>query len=96
MKILVVIIGILGLCVCVMNYVSIGVSLYNKRHGIDRFVSPIPLVSGIMMLAAAFILLPVNIRALGFLAFMLDHTYPLPVYSIIETRFFTRYPKEKK
>lgn len=96
MKILGMIIGALGLCLCVMNYISIGVGIYNKKHGIDRFVSPVPLIAGIMMFVSAVILLPESIWALGFLAFLLDHTYPMLVYSVIATRFFTRDPKEKK
>lgn len=96
MKIFGMIIGALGLFLCVMNYIGTGVSIYNKKHGIDRFVSAIPLVSGIMMFIAAVILLPENIWALGFLAFLLDHTYPMLVYSVIATRFFTRDPNEKK
>lgn len=91
-----IIIGVIGLYICVLNYISVGVSIYNKKHGIDRFVSPIPFVSGIMMFASAVILLPKNIWALGFLAFLLDHTYPMFVYAAITTRFFTRDPKEKK
>lgn len=96
MKIFGIILGALGLYLCVMNYISIGVSLYNKKHGIDRFVSPVPLVAGIMMFISAVILLPKSIWALGFLAFLLDHTYPMLVYSVIVTRFFTRDPNEKK
>lgn len=96
MKILGFIVGALGLCLCIMNYISVGVSVYNKKRGIDRFVSPIPLASGIMMFIAAVILLPESIRALGLLAFLLDHTYPLLIYSVIATRFFTRDPNEKK
>lgn len=96
MKIFGVIIGALGIYVCVMNYISIGVSLYNKKHGIDRFVSSVPLIAGIMMFISAVILLPKGIWALGFLAFLLDHTYPMLVYSLIVTRFFTRDPNEKK
>ncbi|MBD5130434.1 MAG: hypothetical protein HDT43_11035 [Ruminococcaceae bacterium] len=96
MKIFGIILGALGLYVCVMNYISIGVSLYNKKHGIDRFVSSVPLIAGIMMFISAVILLPKNIWALGFFAFLLDHTYPMLVYSVIVTRFFTRDPNEKK
>lgn len=90
MKILGIILGALGLYLCVMNYIGVGVSLYNKKHGIDRFVSSVPLVAGIMMFISAVILLPENIWALGFLAFLLDHTYPMMVYALIVTRFFTR------
>ena len=96
MKIFGIIIGALGLYLCVTNYISIGVSIYNKKHGKDRFVSPMPLIAGIMMFISAVILLPKNIWALGFLAFLLDHTYPMLVYSLIVTRFFTRDPNEKK
>lgn len=96
MKIFGMIVGVLGLCLCAMNYISVGVSLYNKKHGIDRFVSSVPLIAGIMMFISAVILLPENIWTLGFLAFLLDHTYPMLVYSLIVTRFFTRDPNEKK
>lgn len=96
MRLLGIIVGAAGLCLCVMNYISVGVSAYNKRHGVDRFVSPIPPASGIMLFISALLLLPGNIRALGFLAFLLDHTYPLLVYSAIATRFFTRDPKDKR
>ena len=96
MKIFGIIIGALGLYLCVMNCIGIGVSLYNKKHGIDRFVSSVPLAAGIMMFISAVILLPKNIWALGFLAFLLDHTYPMLAYSLIATRFFTRNPNEKK
>lgn len=95
MEILGIIIGALGLYVCVINYISIGVNVYRKRHGIDGHISPIPLVAGIMMFISAVILLPENIWALGFLAFPIDHTYPLLVYSVIATRFFTRDPNQK-
>ena len=96
MKIFGIILGALGLYLCVMNYISVGVSLYNKKHGNDRFVSPVPLIAGIMMFISAVILLPKDIWALGFLAFLLDHTYPMLVYSLIATRFFTRDPNERK
>lgn len=36
MKIFGMIIGALGLFLCVMNHIGIGVSIYNKKHGIDR------------------------------------------------------------
>ena len=58
MKIFGIIIGALGLYLCVMNYISIGISLYNKKHGIDRFGSSVPLAAGIMMFISAVILLP--------------------------------------
>ena len=90
MKIFGIIIVALGLYLCVMNYIGIGVSLYNKKHGIDRFISAVPLASGIMMFISSVILLPEDIWALGFLAFLFDHTYPMLVYSLIVTRFFTR------
>lgn len=91
-----IIIGALGLFLCVLNYVSVGMSVYNKKHGIDRFVSAVPLAAGIMMFVSAVILLPKEMWALGFLAFLLDHTYPMLVYLLIVTRFFTRDPNEKK
>jgi len=96
MEILGIIIGALGLYVCAINYISIGMNIYRKKHGIDRYTSPIPLVAGIMMFISAVILLPKNIWALGFLAFPIDYTYPLLLYSVIVTRFFTRDPNEKK
>lgn len=96
MKIFGIIIGALGLYIFISNYVSLGMSVYNKKHGIDRFVSPIPFAAGVMLFASAVILLPKSLWALGFLAFLLDHTYPMFVYAAIITRFFTRDPKEKK
>lgn len=91
-----IIIGVIGLYICIMNYASMCVSICNKKHGIDRFVSPIPFVSGIMMFASAVILLPKSVWALGFLVFLLDHTYPMFVYAAIKTRFFARDLKKKK
>lgn len=87
MEILGMIVGALGLLLCATNYIAAGVSTHNKKHGVDRFVSSVPLVSGIMMFISAVILLPESVRALGSLAFLLDHTYPLFIYSVIATRF---------
>ncbi len=96
MTVFAILIGASGLYICVMNYASICVSVRNRKRGVDRYVSPVPFAAGILMFASAVILLPKNVRALGFLAFLLDHTYPLMVYSAIVTRFFTRDPNEKK
>lgn len=96
MKIFGIIIGVLGLYICVNNCICFGVNIYNKKHRIDRFVSPVALCAGIFMFISSLILLPENIRALGFLAFLLDLTYPMLVYSAIATRFFTRKPNNKK
>lgn len=82
MKIFAIIIGALGLYLCVMNYVAMGVSLYNKKHDIDRHISPIVFLSGILMFASAVILLPKNVWALSFIAFALDYTYPSFVYAV--------------
>lgn len=82
MKIFAIIIGALGLYVCVMNYVAMGVSLYNRKHDIDRHVSPIVFLSGILMFVSAVILLPKSVWALSFIAFAVDYTYPSFVYAV--------------
>ncbi len=82
MKIFAIIIGALGLYICVMNYVAMGVSLYNRKHDIDRHVSPIVFLSGILMFTSAVILLPKSVWALSFIAFALDYTYPSFVYAV--------------
>lgn len=61
MTIFAIVIGALGLYICVMNYVSIGVSIRNRKRGVDRYVSPVPFAAGILMFASAAILLPKNI-----------------------------------
>ncbi len=82
MKIFAIVIGALGLYVCAMNYVAMGVSIYNKKHDIDRYVSPIVFLSGILMFASAVILLPKSVWALSFIAFAVDYTYPSFVYAV--------------
>lgn len=82
MRIFAVIIGALGLYIWVMNFVAMGVSLYNRKHNIDRYISPIGFLPGILMFASAVILLPKSVRALSFIAFALDYTYPSFVYAV--------------
>lgn len=82
MKIFAIVIGALGLYVCVMNYVAMGVSLYNKKRDIDRHVSPVVFVGGVLMFASAVILLPKSVWALSFIAFAVDYTYPSFIYAV--------------
>ncbi len=83
MRIAAVIIGALGLFLCVMNYSAMFVSLRNQKRGIDRHISPIPFAAEMMMFLPAAVLLPRNIWALSFLAFLLDHTFPLFIYAVV-------------
>lgn len=82
MRVFAVMIGALGLYVCVMNYIAVGVSIHNRKRNIDRHVSPVVFLAGILMFASAAILLPRRVWALSFIAFALDHTYPLFVYAL--------------
>lgn len=82
MTIFAIVIGVLGLYICVTNYVAMGISLYNRKHNIDRYVSPIVFLSGILMFASAIILLPKSIWMLAFIAFALDYTYPSFIYAV--------------
>lgn len=82
MRIFAAIIGALGLYVCVMNYIAMGVSRYNRKHNIDRYVSPVVFIGGVLMFASAVILLPKSVWALSFIAFALDYTYPSFVYAV--------------
>lgn len=87
MKVLAVILAALGGYICVTNYVCIGMNFRNKKRGVDRYISAIPLMSGIMMFAAAIILLPKGLWALGFIAFLLDPTYAMLIYAIAKGAF---------
>lgn len=87
MKVFAIVLAALGGYLCVMNYVCIGVNFRSNKRGIDRYISGIPLVSGIMMFAAAVILLPKGFWALGFIAFLLDPTYAMLIYSIAKGAF---------
>lgn len=87
MKVFAIILAALGGYLCVTNYVCIGLNFRNKKRGVDRFISGIPLISGMMMFAAAVILLPKGFWALGFIAFLLDPTYAMLVYAIAKGAF---------
>ena len=87
MRIVAIIIGALGLYVCVMNYIAMGVSIYNSKHDIDRHVSPVPFVGGIALFASAMILLPRSVWALSFIAFALNYTYPSFIYALFKGCF---------
>lgn len=82
-----IVIGVLGLYICAMNYVSICVSVRNRKRGVDRYVSPVPFAAGILMFASAVILLPKNIWALAFIAFAADHTYLSFIYAVFKGCF---------
>ncbi len=79
--------GVPGLYICVMNYVSICVSVRNRKRGVDRYVSPVPFAAGILMFASAAILLPKIIWALAFIAFATDHTYFSFIYAVFKGCF---------
>ena len=83
MRVAAVVIGLLGLLLCVMNYFSVIISLRNRKRGVDKYVSPIPFLSGIFMFLSAVVLLPGKLWALSFLAFLLDHTFPSFIYAVV-------------
>lgn len=87
MKVFAIILAALGGYLCVTNLLCLCVNFRNKKRGVDRFISAIPLVSGIMMFAAAVILLPKGLWALGFIAFLLDPTYAMLIYAIAKGAF---------
>lgn len=87
MEIIAIIIGALGLYICAMNYAAMGVSFYNRKRNIDRYISPVPFASGILIFISAVILLPKNIWALSFIAFLLDYTYPSFIYAVFRGCF---------
>ena len=76
MRVAAVVIGLLGLLLCVMNYFSVIISLRNRKRGVDKYVSPIPFLSAV-------VLLPGKLWALSFLAFLLDHTFPSFIYAVV-------------